>query len=158
MDKIIIEEFLKESNAIEGVYDEDSLKQAKKAWEFLINEDVLTVNVILKTHKQLMKNQPITERDKGAFRKCRVWVGGCEGADWTFVPVFTQNWCFETMRKSPKVDAKKLHIEFEKLHPFIDGNGRIGRMLMNWTRVKRNNQKLLVIKESERQKYYEWFK
>jgi len=49
-----------------------------------------------------------------------------------------------------------MHINFEKIHPFIDGNGRIGRMLLNWQRVKLGLP-VLVIKESEKQEYYKWF-
>jgi len=49
------------------------------------------------------------------------------------------------------------HIHFEKIHPFVDGNGRMGRILMNWQRVKVGLQPL-IIWASERQAYYAWFK
>ena len=70
-----------------------------------------------------------------------------------------QNWVFETMRAHPKVDSIDLHVKYEKIHPFADGNGRTGRMFMNWTRLKRNNEPLLIIHEGEEQReYYGWFK
>ena len=53
-------------------------------------------------------------------------------------------------------DTAYFHAEFEKIHPFIDGNGRIGRMIMNWQRLK-NGLPLLIIRESEKHEYYRWF-
>ena len=48
------------------------------------------------------------------------------------------------------------HIGFEKIHPFIDGNGRLGRILMNWQRIQCGLD-ILVIWEIEKQEYYKWF-
>jgi len=55
-----------------------------------------------------------------------------------------------------EVLSKKLHVHYEAIHPFIDGNGRTGRMFMNYWRVK-VGLPILVIKELERHEYYEWF-
>jgi Fic family protein len=152
--------FLRESNAIEGVYDEDSLKQAKLAWKYLMSQDILTPGVILKTHKILMLHQTHLRPDqRGYFRTVDVWVGDRKGVELYLVPILIQQqFCFETMRKYPDPNWRELHITYEKIHPFVDGNGRTGRMFMNWTRVKRCNLPILVIKESEKQKYYNWFK
>ena len=76
-----IKEFLSESNKIEGVYDRDSLQQAQYAWDYLIEQDTLTIDVVLKTHKILMLNQPLQPNEKGYFRTCPVYIGGREAMD-----------------------------------------------------------------------------
>lgn len=151
-------EFLKESNAIEGVYDDDSLNQAKFAWEYLMSEDILTTHVILKTHKILMLHQKLYPNEKGYWRDCYVRVGGKTMPGPEMVPVLMRQWAFEAMRAHPPVDSKELHIQYEQIHPFVDGNGRTGRMFMNWIRLKRTGEPLLIIKESEKEDYYNWFR
>lgn len=155
-----IDDFLRESNAIEGVYDEDSFSQAKIAWEYLISQDVLTIDVILKTHKILMLNQrTLTPDQKGYFRTIPVWVGGREGVHHSMIPAqILMKFCFETMRVSPPPDWKALHVVYEHIHPFVDGNGRTGRMFMNWTRIKRCGLPGLIIRADDRGCYYQWFK
>lgn len=152
-------EFLRESNAIEGVYDELSLADAKAAWEYLIKQNVMTMKVILKTHAILMRNQPLRKSDIGAWRNCHVFVGTRRMLDPKLVPShILMQFCLETMRVKPKPDWKRLHVVYETIHPFVDGNGRTGRMFMNWTRVKRCKLPILVVRESERQDYYQWFR
>lgn len=149
-----VELFLKESNAVEGVFDDDSFKQALFAWKFLAKQKELTVGAILKTHKILMLHQDLQSDEKGYFRRCKVWIGNREGMDWSYIPeameVWRQNaWLY------PK-NWQKHHVRYEHIHPFVDGNGRSGRLLMNWERI-RAGLGLLVIKEKEKAKYYRWF-
>lgn len=151
-------DFLMESNAIEGVYDDQSMQDAIKAWEFLKKQDVLDVRTVLETHKILMENQPLDSNQKGVFRKIGVRVGNDIKMDWRTVPNQVWAWCLNTMRKYPPVDDKALHIKYEHIHPFADGNGRTGRMFMNWTRLKRLNKPILIIREDEKLDYYQWFK
>ena len=159
-----ITEFLKESNAIEGVYDDQSLKQAELAWEYLMSEALLSPGVILKTHKILMKNQPLKPREIGSFRQVPVYIGGKQAFDWTLIIPVINNWCERAnlMVKYPgsggriEGDIKDHHVSYEKIHPFVDGNGRTGRMFLNWQRV-RAGLPILVIKESEKEDYYDWF-
>lgn len=158
--------FLKESNAIEGVYDEDSFNQAKLAWNYLVEQKELSASVIMKTHKILMLNQKLLPNEKGYFRTVSVCVGNRICMNPASVSYGIDEWC-GTIKKvitgyyqgtsSAKELIQQDHIRFEKIHPFIDGNGRVGRMLMNWERLK-CGLPLLVIKEKEKKEYYEWFK
>ncbi len=53
--------------------------------------------------------------------------------------------------------SQQLHVSYEKIHPFVDGNGRTGRMFMNWWRLT-NGLPLLIIHEGDEQyNYYQWF-
>lgn len=149
--------FLRESNAIEGVYDDDSMTQACAAWNYLIKEDKLTPEVIKETHRLLMINQNLFDWEKGYFRKCPVYIGGRSGLNWVKIPARIKEWCEAVMSENPTHDPKTLHVLYEEIHPFVDGNGRTGRMFMNWQRL-RQGLPLLVIKADERGKYYKWFK
>ncbi len=156
-------EFLTESNAIEGVYGLDSFTQAYRAWEYVSGQKKLTPQVVLRTHKILMLNQPLQPDEKGYFRKCAVYIGGGMGANHTEVPSLVEEWCRVMNWKTTKFDdqedvSKHLHVQYEKIHPFVDGNGRTGRIFMNWWRIK-NGLPLLIIHEGEEQmKYYKWFR
>ena len=162
--KNIVIDFLGESNWIEGVMDKDSLDQAVFAWEYLIEQKKLTPSVILKTHKILMLHQKLLPDEKGYFRRHQVMVGNKEKIRWESVPFTIRELCnrvkfisdFPYKKKDLVTMAKSLHIEFENIHPFVDGNGRVGRMIMNWWRIQRGLP-ILVIKASRKKTYYKWF-
>jgi len=147
--------FLKESNEIEGVYDLDSFQQAELAWEYIVDKDQITVSDILKVHKILMLHHNIRPDQKGYFRKVPVWVGGREGANYVYLPTRIGQWIKQV--NEFKLEPKETHVRFEKIHPFVDGNGRVGRILYNWYRLKKGLP-IDIIKAAERQKYYEWFR
>jgi Fic family protein len=160
-------EFLKESNAIEGVYDDDSLQQALHAWSYIVLQKKLSPGVILKTHKILMLHQKLQPDQKGYFRKVPVWVGGREGEDWTIVPRLIEEWAedvmetitasstFALMRKEKWIQEE--HVRYEHIHPFVDGNGRTGRIFMNWERIQIGLPLLIIHAGEEQQEYYKWF-
>lgn len=155
MKDISLEEkkFLIESNAIEGVHDEVSLKQAIVAWKFLKTKATLTQGVILKTHKILMLHQPIYPDEKGYFRTIMVYIGNKPTLNAMHIPKAITSWLYDQLTN----DWKKWHVEYEKIHPFIDGNGRTGRMFMNWHRLKLGLPLLIIHAGKEQMEYYKWF-
>lgn len=163
-----LEEFLRESNAIERVYDEQSYKDALWAWEFLNKQGKKGLNPILvmQVHEILMKNpgawsEPeLLPKYRGVFRDCDVYIGGRKALAPESLNYLVADWCVnmnnDCMEFTDTI-SRCLHVDYEKIHPFVDGNGRTGRMFMNWWRM-RNGLPLLIIHEgAEQMEYYKWF-
>ena len=148
-------EFLQQSNYIEGVSDSQSLDDAIIAWKFLSKQKEMNIKIILETHRLLMINKHIQDDEKGYFRKCEVRVGHHYGLNHILIQEAMEPWAMNAWLYPDH--WKQHHIKFEKIHPFVDGNGRTGRMLMNWERLKAN-LRILVIREEERFDYYQWFR
>lgn len=164
----LVRDFLSESNHIEGVYDARSLQHAMDAWDFIISRSELTKEDILETHKLLMRSHLTTGNNLGVYRKVGVMIGGRLGLSSNLIPEAMKQWItnandlvMNTVAEDSETllrnIVKKHHVAFEKIHPFIDGNGRMGRILMNWE-LQKVRLPVMVIKEAERQRYYEWFK
>jgi len=161
--EVMAVEFLEQSNAIEGVFDKNSLVQAICAWEFLQKQKNLTTRVILKTHKILMFHQPLRPDERGYFRTVPVWVGATYGMNHILIPSAIKNWLAvmnadygKFTKDGVEEEIKDNHILYERIHPFVDGNGRTGRMFMNWQRLKLGLP-LMVIYNDQKQGYYKWF-
>lgn len=155
-------EFLRESNAIEGIWDDHSLQDAIKAWDYLVMQKELTESVILGTHHFLMANQGgLCLNEIGNFRRCEVTIGGHHAPNYFLVPGMIKSWLALAGKiktsKWPDEWIKQLYIQYETIHPFVDGNGRTGRMFLNYQRVKAGLP-ILVIYESRKYEYYEWFR
>lgn len=112
---------------------------------------------VLKLHKILMHN--ILWRSSGRFRDVQVYV---RGANFTPPPAnevekqFKQLMLWYRSNKKkyhPAVIAAYFHHVFESVHPFRDGNGRVGRLLLNFI-LRKNNFPMVNIKYKERAKYY----
>lgn len=146
---------LRESNAIEGVHDDKSYVDAKAAWDFIIKFDKLNIQIIQETHKILMKNQPIEYREKGAWRTVPVYIAG-KKKDQPPLVIDSEIRSLLTRVNEGMEDAVKLHVEFENIHPFIDGNGRMGRIIMNWQLVKHQGR-LIIYYEELKNEYYRIF-
>ena len=156
-------EFLLESNAIEGVYGTPALNDAKKAWDFLIEQPTLTEATLFMVHKLLMKNRKLKEHEIGFYRSVPVYIGGHEALNFLKIPEAIESWLLdvETSIKIPGKDGNNIkldHIEFERIHPWVDGNGRTGRMFLNYSRVKAGLPLLIIHEGEEQYEYYKWFK
>ncbi len=164
-------EFLKESNAIEGEYSKESLQDSKQAWIMaLVNgKEDFSIDYILAIHRRVMKR--LNPRIAGRLRKVNVGVrtkeGFKEAIPHYYVKERLEKWChnWNILIKPIKGEkvwreilCKNLHIEFEKIHPFEDGNGRVGRILMNIHRLSVKLPLLVIHEGKEQQEYYNWFK
>lgn len=100
----------------------------------------LSLRLIKEIHKILLEGVRGEEREPGEFRKSQNWIGGTTIKRASFVPAPPQEIInlldnFEKFLydKSPLPILLKtglLHAQFENIHPFLDGNGRIGRLLI----------------------------
>jgi Fic family protein len=163
-------EFIKESNAIERVYSKEMLDQSMLAWEFLVKQKELSVDIILKLHLILMEKSNLTIYEKGQLRRQPVWIGEKEAVNYTEINSMLKKWV-NRVNKNIKIKNNTQiwkhirldHVGFEKIHPFIDGNGRTGRMLMNWERLQHDLPIEIIHADwpanpGEQRLYYTWFK
>lgn len=101
----------------------------------------ITFRLITELHKALMTHSRGTQCDPGVFRKNQVWIGGHRADEATFVPppanLITDCWADlerfindDPEPTAPVIKAALAHVQFETIHPFMDGNGRLGRLLI----------------------------
>lgn len=106
----------------------------------------LTEMMLKKVHSLIVSEQhkkgahKIAKKHRGAWRDCNVWVGGKPCPDPGDVPSLMEkhltnivNWqhtYYFNSQKKNIAEIAKLHLEFLRIHPFIDGNGRTSRALV----------------------------
>jgi len=103
----------------------------------------MVLRFIRELHKQLMQKARATHfSDPGEFRKSQNWIGGIRPDNASFVPppVDEMHRALNDLEKFIHEDdnihtvikAGLIHAQFETIHPFLDGNGRTGRMLITF--------------------------
>ena len=103
----------------------------------------LALRFIRELHKQLMDKARTTHHaDPGEFRKSQNWIGGTKPDNARFVPPPVEEMkaalddLEKFMHKNDEtltlIKAALIHAQFETIHPFLDGNGRTGRMLITF--------------------------
>jgi len=137
-----------------------------------LNELPLSLRFIRELHSVLMEGVRGSHATPGEFRQSQNWIGspGATLDEATFVPppVPEMQECLNQLEKflhaetrlPPLVEAALVHYQFETIHPFLDGNGRIGRLLVTLLLCQRNvlGKPLLYLSaffEQHRQEYYE---
>jgi len=107
----------------------------------LLKEKPLSLNIIRKIHFILMDSVRGKNKDRGNFRRIQNWIGkpGCTKEEASYVPPppdklmdYLDNFekYFHSEENDRIVQLAIIHAQFEIIHPFIDGNGRIGRILI----------------------------
>lgn len=161
--------FIEESNAIDPQpgYDGNHPNcplylNHMEALDFMLNNDwELTKHTPLDVHRILTRGIKYFEDRgmSGIYRNCDVFIGNEICPTPYRVPELMETWYFTTseMMKnqsmSPLEIAWTSHHMFEVIHPFIDGNGRTGRLLLNKILVQLD-QEPVIIKYSDRYDYY----
>lgn len=102
----------------------------------LIGSGTMSKDVLVRVWNVLVKDACDNEEIRGTeFRSGAVSVGQYEGADVSQIPELVDNWVrfynSTTLEEKPFLKAMLLHYAFETIHPFCDGNGRLGRLLIN---------------------------
>lgn len=101
----------------------------------------LSLRLIREMHEILLSKGRGREKQPGQFRRSQNWIGGSRPGNAVFVPPPPElvRDCMGSLElflheKSPQlpllVKAGLVHVQFETIHPFLDGNGRLGRLLI----------------------------
>ncbi|MWC30776.1 Fic family protein [Paenibacillus sp. MMS18-CY102] len=125
--------------------------------EIVRRQEPFTESQIKNIHRLILKS--IQDEHAGTYRKENVIISGATHIPPDFVLVSDcmeqlihsyENW--QTHAHAVERSAL-LHIEFVKIHPFIDGNGRTARLLLNFELMK-NGYPPIVIEKEDRAEYY----
>lgn len=131
----------------------------------------LSLRLIRKIHAVLLKGVRGENKNRGEFRRSQNWIGGSRPGNASFVPPPPTEMMealnrFERFLHDKKhglpllVEAALVHVQFESIHPFLDGNGRLGRLLITLLLCARGALKepllyLSLYFKKNRNQYYE---
>jgi Fic family protein len=131
----------------------------------------IAFRLLTELHRALMTSGRGINKGPGEFRKNQVWIGGHRADEAIFLPVPANELanCWAELERflndvpeatDPLIKAALAHVQFETIHPFMDGNGRLGRLLIPLILVAANvlSEPLLYLSvffKKHRQVYYE---
>lgn len=129
----------------------------------------LSIRLLCGAHKRLMRGVRGAEKQPGEIRKSQNWIGGTRPGNAIFVPPppdivpiamsELEHWIYADDPLPPLIRAGLAHVQFETIHPFLDGNGRIGRLLIallveHWGLLPAPLLYLSVSFKRQREEYY----
>ena len=137
-----------------------------------VNELPISFRLIKELHERLMRGVRGEDKSPGEFRRTQNWIGspGCLLKDATYVPPPVpemersldrlETYLHAEDDLPPLIRLAMIHSQFEMIHPFIDGNGRIGRLLIvllmvHWNLLPIPLLYLSAFFERNRETYYE---
>lgn len=131
----------------------------------------ISLRLIKEIHKVLLNKGRGSGKEPGKFRRSQNWIGGTRPGNASFVPPPAEmvNECMGALelflhdmptRVPVLIKAALAHVQFETIHPFLDGNGRLGRLLITLLLCaeKAMNEPLLYLSlyfKTHRQEYYD---
>lgn len=131
----------------------------------------LSLRLIREIHAILLSKGRGQDKDPGEFRRSQNWIGGTRPGNALFVPPppHLVKDCLGALESFIHADTPDLpllvkaalvHVQFETIHPFLDGNGRLGRLLITFLLCERGilREPLLYLSlffKQNRQTYYE---
>jgi Fic family protein len=149
--RLILEDKVAPNKSLRDIRETES--HAAVFLQMLTEEEQLSEKLLLKWHKNIFEE---TKPDiAGRFRTYSVRVGPYIAPDWQKVEKLTKQ-IFAFLNEpnlNPAEAAARAHYMFEKIHPFGDGNGRIGRLLTNCILWK-NGYPTIIIEYKKRKSYY----
>src|SRR5262245_19768078 len=100
----------------------------------------ISLRLIREMHERLLDSGRGQSQNPGEFRRTQNWIGGTRPGNAMFVPPPPQEvlptlgaletFIHEATDLPPLIRAGLMHVQFETIHPFLDGNGRLGRLLI----------------------------
>ena len=141
---------------LEAIGHRDAFKYVE---ELVQEKKELSEYVIRCIHSLVLMDRP---EDRGVFRRIPVRIMGAfrqPPQPYLVEPMMNDLLLKHTQRKADMsfIEALALfHLDFEGIHPFIDGNGRTGRLLMN-LELMQNGYPAIDVKYTDRRRYYEAF-
>lgn len=125
--------------------------------QLVSTNEAFSEKVIKDIHSLVLIDMP---QDRGVYRRIPVKIMGAfhEPPQPYLVPVQMEQLVaeFENTKLHPIESAALFHLKFEGIHPFIDGNGRTGRLILNFT-LMQNGYPPINVKFTDRRRYYECF-